>query len=127
VDDEPEVLSALRRALRHEPYEVLCAQDGLEALDLLDRFPINVVVTDEWMPGMSGSELLAEVRKRWPFLGRIILTGYPGPTLFIRSLEEGGDLLMSKPWDEVKLRRTIWQLVTNMDPSLGGDPGGKGA
>src|SRR5215831_12509834 len=83
VDDEPQVLSALQRTLRREPYEVLRAGGGLEALDLLERFPIKVVVTDERMPTMTGSELLSKVRSLRPEVGRIILTGYPGPAVMI--------------------------------------------
>ena len=117
VDDEPEVLSALGRMLRSEPYEVLRARSGSEAIDLLGRVPVKVIVTDERMPEMSGSELLAEVRAKWPLVGRIILTGYPGPTLMIRSLQAGGDILMSKPWNAERLKLMIRQLIDGVDRS----------
>jgi response regulator RpfG family c-di-GMP phosphodiesterase len=123
VDDEPEVLSALGRMLRSEPYEVLRARSGSEAIDLLGRVPVKVIVTDERMPEMSGSELLAEVRAKWPLVGRIILTGYPGPTLMIRSLQAGGDILMSKPWNE-RLKLMIRQLIKGVDRSWGIGPQG---
>jgi len=115
VDDEPRVLSALERTLRREPYEVLRAGGGCEALDLLDRFPIKVIVTDERMPGMSGSELLAKVRGIRPCVGRIILTGHPGPAVMIRSLQVGSDFLMTKPWDEEKLKQAIRRLLFEVD------------
>ena len=115
VDDDPRVLSALDRALRREPYEVLRAGGGEEALDLLERVPVKVLVTDERMPEMSGSVLLATVAKRWPLMGRIILTGYPGLDLMIRSLEVGTDFLMIKPWDDELLRRTIRRLIQEVD------------
>ena len=123
VDDEPQVLSALGRTLRREPYAVLRARGGGEALDLLERYPVKVVLTDERMPRMSGSELLAEVRKRYPLVGRIILTGHPGPAVMIRSLEAGSDFLMTKPWDEDALRRAIRALISEVNRSLraGGD------
>jgi DNA-binding NtrC family response regulator len=124
VDDEPEVLSALGRTLRSEPYEVLQARSGSEAIDLLGRVPVKVIVTDERMPEMSGSELLAEVRATWPLMGRIILTGYPGPTLAIRSLQEGGFILMSKPWNEHQLKLMIRQLIEGVDRSWGIGPQG---
>jgi DNA-binding response OmpR family regulator len=111
VDVEPEVLSALARILRDEPYEFLRARSGTEALELVERFPVKVVITDERMPEMSGSELLDRVREKRPGVGRIILTGFPGPTLFIRSLEAGGNLLMGKPWNEEALKFTIRNLI----------------
>ena len=111
VDDEPEVLSALARILLGEPYEFLRARSGSEALDLIGRFPVKVVITDERMPEMTGSELLARVREKRPGVGRIILTGYPGPTLFIQSLEVGGNVLLGKPWHEETLKRTIRNLI----------------
>jgi len=119
VDDEPQVLSALQRMLRREPYEVLRAGGGLEALDLLERFPIKVVVTDERMPTMTGSELLSKIRSLRPEVGRIILTGYPGPAVMIRSLEAGIDFLMTKPWDEEKLKRTIRRLMFEVNKGSG--------
>jgi DNA-binding NtrC family response regulator len=117
VDDEPEVLSALGRTLRSEPYEILRARGAGEALDLLGRFPIKVIVTDEQMPDMLGSELLAEVRAKWPLMGRIILTAYPGPTLMIRSLQTSGYVLMSKPWNAERLKLMIRQLIDGVDRS----------
>jgi DNA-binding response OmpR family regulator len=123
VDDEPQVLSALGRTLRREPYEVLRARGAGEALDLLERFPIKVVLTDERMPQMTGSELLAEVRKKWPLVGRIILTGHPGPAVMIRGLEAGTDFLLTKPWDEDTLRRAIRALIEEVDRSLGSGSG----
>jgi len=117
VDDEPRVLSALERTLRREPYEVLRAAGGDEALELLERHPIKVVVTDERMPGMSGSELLSRVGQIRPSVGRIILTGHPGTAVLIRSLEVGSDFLMTKPWDEERLRRAIRRLIYEVDRS----------
>jgi DNA-binding NtrC family response regulator len=121
VDDEPRVLSALERTLRREPYELLRAGGGAEALELLGRHPIKVVVTDERMPGMSGSELLTRVGQIRPSIGRIILTGHPGPAVLIRSLEVGSDFLMTKPWDENRLRQAIRRLIYEVDRSRASD------
>lgn len=115
VDDDPRALSALDRALRREPYQVLRAGGGEEALEMLERFAVKVIVTDERMPEMSGSQLLAHVAKRWPLMGRIILTGYPGVDVMIRSLEVGTDFLMIKPCEDEALRRTIRRLIYEVD------------
>jgi len=115
VDDEPRVLSALGRTLGREPYELFRVGSGGEALDLLEQLPVKVVVADERMPGMSGSRLLAEVGRRWPFVGRIILTGYPGREAVLRGLEAQVDFLIYKPWDDEMLRRAVRRLLIEVD------------
>lgn len=75
VDDEPNILSSLRRVLRNEPYQVLTASGGEEALALLERQPIDLVLSDARMPNMDGATLLSHVQKRWPTCLRILLTG----------------------------------------------------
>lgn len=115
VDDEPAVLSALRRALRREPYDVITASDATAALDSLGRNPVEVVIADERMPRMSGSEFLQEVHRRWPWTGLVILTGYPGRNVMIRGLEAQVDFLLYKPWDDESLRRTIRRLVREVE------------
>jgi two-component system, probable response regulator PhcQ len=89
VDDEPNVISGLTRILRKENYELIGAGSGEEALEVLEGKPIDVIVSDEGMPGMSGSALLAEVAKRWPRTSRIMLTGQSDIALAKRAINEG--------------------------------------
>ncbi|MGQ9485518.1 MAG: response regulator [Desulfosoma sp.] len=89
VDDEPNFTSAVKRALRHEPHRILTANSAMEALRLLSEEPVDVVVSDERMPGMSGSEFLALVRERHPRTLRIMLTGYATLEAAIRAINEG--------------------------------------
>ena len=117
VDDEPEVLTALQRTLRREPYEVVTAVDPELALDCLDRLPVEVVIADERMPGMNGSELLSEVHRRWPWMGRILLTGYPGQNVMVRGMEARADFLLYKPWDDQSLRKSVRLLVREVERS----------
>ena len=65
VDDEPELLESIRDALRRERFRIFTAGSAAEALAVLEQQEIEVVVSDERMPGMSGSELLAEVYRRY--------------------------------------------------------------
>jgi CheY-like chemotaxis protein len=122
VDDEPRILSALQRMLGWQFVRVLRALDGGEALELIECPAIKVVVADQRMPGMSGSELMGEIRRRRPDVGRIILTAYPGPDVVVRSLEAQVDFLIAKPWNEDALRRAIWRLIDEVDRARTGDP-----
>jgi DNA-binding NtrC family response regulator len=115
VDDDLGVLSALRRQLREEPYDVLAVNSAARALASLRGRPIEVVVSDERMPGTNGSELLAEVRDRWPWIGRVILTAYPGEELTIRGLKAGIDFILPKPWDAEALKSLLRRLVELLD------------
>ncbi|HEV3028819.1 MAG TPA: response regulator [Planctomycetota bacterium] len=111
VDDDGAVLSSLRRLFRGEPYEVVTTISPAQALACLRRRPVSVVISDERMPGTSGSELLAEVRERWPWIGRVILTAYPGHEVMVRGLRAGIDFLLFKPWDQDSFKHTIERLI----------------
>src|ERR1043165_193634 len=76
VDDEPSILSALRRLVRPQGYRVLLASGGAAGLEILAQEPVDVVVSDMRMPEMDGAMFLEQVRERWPSVGRILLTGY---------------------------------------------------
>ena len=119
VDDDPEVLSALRRCFRHEPYRIFTAGGPEEGLSWLDKAPIDLIVTDERMPGMCGTDLLREVRARSPRTSRALLTGYPGDTLIRQGLESGADTFLYKPWTDETLRQTVRRVL------LKGPPAGK--
>ncbi|MCH9688955.1 MAG: response regulator [Deltaproteobacteria bacterium] len=86
VDDEPAVGKALQRRLRGR-CEVLLASSGPEALALVETAQPHVVITDEHMPGMMGTELLARVEQSHPTAMRVLLTGQPSLDLMVRSLQ----------------------------------------
>jgi two-component system probable response regulator PhcQ len=89
VDDEPTVTAVLRDALSREPYVVLSAGCAQEALPILERKEVDVVISDEKMPGMSGTEFLAVVRKKYPDSIRMILTGHASLESAVRAINEG--------------------------------------
>src|SRR5687768_18382011 len=77
VDDDPQALTALRRTFRNEPYELLSTDDPLIALDWLKGRDIDLVISDEFMPSMLGTELMEAARIHSPDTAMVLLTGYP--------------------------------------------------
>ncbi len=116
VDDEPSARELLTNALSREPYDVLCADSAEEALGILVQEPVDVVLTDEVMPGMSGSEFLAIVRQQYPDTIRMILTGYANLKTAIRAINEGEIYrFFTKPCNIVDLTMTIRQALQHKD------------
>lgn len=108
VDDEASILSALRRLFRPLGYRVLLAESGAEALEILAREPVDLVLSDMRMPGMDGAQLLAAVRERHPNLMRLLLTGYADITSTIAAINEGEiQRYVSKPWDDHALQLAV--------------------
>jgi DNA-binding response OmpR family regulator len=119
VDDEPQILSSLRRLLRNEPYEVLTTERADEALEWVERKDVSVLISDQRMPEIQGTQLLEEVFRRSPVTARIILTGYPGSTVRIQGLKQGIQLLVYKPWEDESLKRTIRRLLHDRESREG--------
>jgi putative nucleotidyltransferase with HDIG domain len=110
VDDEVNILKALKRLTRHEPWTVLCAARASEALELMDRSPAQVVVSDQRMPEMSGVDLLQAVRDRYPDVVRMMLTGYTEINVAVDAINRGEIYrLITKPWNDEELKATIRQ------------------
>jgi putative nucleotidyltransferase with HDIG domain len=116
VDDEVNILKALQRLLRSEHMNVLCASRAQEALELLDKQPCQVVVTDQRMPEMSGVDLLSQVRQRYPDIVRMMLTGYTEMDVAVDAINRGEIYrLITKPWNDDELRATIRQAFDHSD------------
>jgi two-component system probable response regulator PhcQ len=114
VDDEPHVTDALKRALRREPYEFLTATSGAAAQQILDRQHVDVVVSDEQMPGISGSEFLSSVRKQFPHTIRMILSGQASLEAAVRAINEGEVYrFFLKPCNPTDLIFTIQQALSH--------------
>lgn len=108
VDDEPSNLSALTRLLRREGYRVLTATGGQAALDVLALNKVQVIVSDQRMPGMSGTQFLGIVRELYPETIRIILSGFTDLAAVTDSVNQGELFkFMTKPWDDGDLVRNI--------------------
>jgi response regulator RpfG family c-di-GMP phosphodiesterase len=107
VDDEPRILSALRRSLRREPYELLAAESCAEALRLVEQHPVDLVLSDHKMPGMTGLQLLARIAERRPQVVRMLITGWPGAIPEDEMRAVGVRAVVSKPWDDAALKETL--------------------
>ena len=99
VDDEKRILTSLRSIFRKE-YKVFVANSGSEALELLDNNQIDVVVSDQRMPGMLGNELLSIIHKKHPKTMRLLLTGFVDKDAIINTINEGEIYrFINKPWN----------------------------
>ena len=109
VDDDEAILRSLERGLLDELYNQLFAKSGEEALEILKREEVHVIVTDMLMPGMDGVELLKNVREMYPHIIMIILSGYAKEAALQTTVEQGGIFkLVPKPW---KLRGNFEKLI----------------
>ena len=112
VDDEPSILSSLKRLFRTEGYTLFTAESGPAALELLKTEPIDVVVSDMRMPQMDGAQLLEQVRAGWPETARILLTGYADVSSTVAAINRGEIWrYISKPWDDDEIRLVVREAV----------------
>ncbi len=115
VDDEGEILYSLRGLLRKE-YDFHAAQSGYEALRVLERTPIQVVMADQRMPEMTGVDFLEQVRARYPETTRLLLTGYADLHAVIDAINRGHVFAyITKPWDPDGLRLVLRQACERHD------------
>jgi diguanylate cyclase (GGDEF)-like protein len=109
VDDEPEVLALLRRTFTAaDGYEAVTASGGAEALGILAGREVDLLVTDQRMPGMSGVELVEQARRLHPDLCAILLTAYTDPRDIVDAINRGEVYrYIVKPWESSDLRQTV--------------------
>ena len=114
VDDDPGILSALRRTLRREGYEILVAANARAALAKMESRAVDLVLSDVVMPKMDGYELYLQVKKRYPNTPVLMMTAfhYDKDHIIKRSRLEGLEgVIFKKPVDPDRLRRTIAESV----------------
>lgn len=114
VDDEPHVLMSFRMVFRREPYVLLMAASAREALEVLARETVAVVVTDHRMPGMTGIQLLREVRRLHPDVFRVLASGQVDESEFQKTIEDGDvQRMIRKPWDVDELQAALREIVAS--------------
>jgi DNA-binding NtrC family response regulator len=106
VDDEERILSSLKRGLMDEPYNLLFADSGKKALEILSKNQVHIVVTDMKMPEMDGLALLKIVKEKYPLIVRLVLSGYTQVNVLLTAINQGEIFkFITKPWqldDELK-------------------------
>jgi response regulator RpfG family c-di-GMP phosphodiesterase len=108
VDDEPGILAAISRSLEMEGYRILTAGSGREALGILARNPVQVILSDERMPEMSGTEFLGRVKMLYPHTVRMVLTGYTELEAVARMVNQSAIYkFLTKPWEYEQLREQV--------------------
>jgi len=112
VDDETNILSALKRLFRASGFKLLTAESGVAGLEILATEKVDLVISDMRMPVMSGAQFLAQVKQHYPDTVRILLTGYSEVEAAISAINEGGIYrYLQKPWDEQDLTLTVQQAL----------------
>ena len=108
VDDEENILSALKRVLRRDGYQIICASSAREGLQRLAECEVDVIVSDQRMPGMTGVEFLRLAKELFPDTVRIVLSGYTELQSIIDAVNEGAIYrFLTKPWDDERLRAHV--------------------
>ena len=112
VDDEENALRALTRFLLDTDYTIITASSGAEGLALLDTHEVSVIVSDQRMPEMNGSEFLTRSRDKAPDATRILLTAYSDMNDTIDAINRGAIYkFVHKPLDDVTLKSTLHKAV----------------
>lgn len=116
VDDEENILRSLMRVLRRDGYTILTAGGGPEALELLEQHPVGVIVSDQRMPVMTGSEFLEHAKEKRPETIRIMLSGYTDLQSVTDAINRGSIYkFLTKPWEDELLRENIRKAFEHYD------------
>lgn len=116
IDDDPNVISALKRLLHWGPFIVESAADGKEAITILREKAVDLVICDEHMPGPSGTQVLRYIKENWPETIRVMLSGRIDTDVALKAVNEGEAYrLLSKPWNDADLMVTVRQGLEHGD------------
>lgn len=115
IDDEPEILAALRRQFRKH-YTIYVADSAEAGLQIMMQVPIQVIISDQRMPGMKGATFFHKVRHEFPDAVRLLLTGYTDIQAVIDAINDGNVYrYISKPWDPVELDMIVREAFEHHD------------
>ncbi|MCF8184978.1 MAG: EAL domain-containing protein, partial [Polynucleobacter sp.] len=116
VDDEEGILSALKRLLRREGYRILTTTDPMEGLEILAKHDVQVIISDQRMPQMSGTEFLNRVKELHPNTIRMVLSGYTDLQSITDAINKGSIWrFLTKPWEDEALRALVREAFREYD------------
>ncbi len=116
VDDEEPIINSVKRLFRKEKFRLLTAYSGEEALTILEKTKVHLVISDQRMPEMSGTQFLAKVRENYPETIRIILTGYTEVDSMQQAINQGHIYkFLLKPWDGEDLKNEVRSCLERYD------------
>lgn len=125
LDDEANIRRALVRLLRRDGYQIFDVATASEAFDVLALQDVQVVLSDQRMPGLSGSEFLSQVKEMYPDTVRMVLSGYTDLTAVTDAINRGAIYkFLTKPWDDDDLRAQVIQAFRRHDDQLSESSGG---
>ena len=108
VDDEPNIVSSLKRLFRRDGYRIVTANSGAEGLERMAEYEVDVVLSDQRMPGMTGVEFLRRAKELYPATVRMVLSGYTELQSITDAINEGAIYrFLTKPWDDEQLRKHV--------------------
>jgi adenylate cyclase len=108
VDDEENILKAIRRALRSINVTILMATSGKQGLAFLDQQPVNLIISDMRMPEMTGAEFLSQAAQKYPDIPRILMTGYSDMESTVQAINDGRiSNYLPKPWNDDALKSIV--------------------
>ena len=115
VDDEVNILKSMKRLLYKKKYQLLLAESGAAALDIMQQHDVHVIISDMKMPGMSGAQLLEKVATSSPHIYRILLTGYADADSMSDAVDKAKvDHFLQKPWNNEEIINVIEQGLQNV-------------
>jgi DNA-binding NtrC family response regulator len=121
VDDEAHLLAAVRRAMRHSGYRVLVAGSADEAFEILATTEVGVILCDQRMQGMSGTEFLSRVKQMYPQAVRMVLSGYTDLQSVTDAVNRGSIFkFLTKPWVEEELTAAVRDAFVEFESKRGG-------
>ncbi|MDH4418800.1 MAG: EAL domain-containing protein [Acidovorax sp.] len=116
VDDEPNIVSALRRLFRREGYRIVTAGSGAEGLQRMAECEVDVVLSDQRMPGMTGVEFLRRAKELYPDTVRMVLSGYTELQSITDAINEGAIYrFLTKPWDDERLLEHVREAFAHKE------------
>jgi DNA-binding NarL/FixJ family response regulator len=111
VDDDPEILRSLRRVFRGAPYDLLMTEQPADVLQWICDRKVDLIIADQRMPDMNGTDLLQVVQDYSPGTACMILSGFPDTALIVEQSQLRIEKLLSKPWDNDQLLETVRRIL----------------